>query len=232
MTQMVRIERTETPLSQAAKNSLAKEKQKSSGTYNTEEVNAALQDIFYNKCYLCEDQGLTSCQIEHLKPHKGDPELKFSWDNLFLVCTHCNNIKGDKYWPIWDCTQEDVDEHIAFRKEGYFGKPESLKFSPLDELPETQNTCALLNDVYYGTTPQKIIEANFIRKKLREEVGKFKNLVRDYMQAQGNQKKELYHTIKHELLSSSPFAAFKRWLIRDHADMYSDFMDCWKSNPQ
>ena len=58
---------------------------------------------------LCEDQGLTSCQIEHLKPHKSDPELKFSWDNLFLVCTHCNNIKGDKYWPIWDCTQEDVD---------------------------------------------------------------------------------------------------------------------------
>lgn len=229
MKQMVRFERTENELSKAAIASLANEKQKVSGTYNTEEVNTALQDMFYGKCYLCEDKGLTACQIEHLQPHKGNQELKFSWDNLFLSCTHCNNLKGDKYWPILDCTKEDIDEHIAFRKEGYFGIPEKLIFDPLDELAETQNTCNLLNEVYYGFTPQKKFEANFIRKKLREELSKFKNMVRDYKQTQGNQKEELSCAIKHELLNSSPFAAFKRWLIRDNKDMLGEFMDCWKN---
>ena len=226
--QVVRYERTANELSQEAIASLAREKSKANGTCNTEEVNAALQDIFYGKCYLCESNNLQSCQIEHLQPHHEDPDLKFSWENLFLSCTHCNNLKGDRYWPILDCTKEDVDEHIAFRKEGYFGIPEKLKFEPCDSLDETQNTCALLNDIYYGTTTQKQIEANFIRKKLREELSGFKNLVRDYTQAHGKQKEELFHTIKHELMNSSPFAAFKRWLIRDHADMYGDFLDCWK----
>ena len=47
-------------------------------------------------------------------------ELKFGWDNLFLACAHCNNIKSDNYEHILDCTKVDVDELIAFRKKGTF----------------------------------------------------------------------------------------------------------------
>ncbi|MBO6179525.1 MAG: HNH endonuclease [Selenomonadaceae bacterium] len=224
---MVKIERLESELSEKAVASLEREKAKASGSYNTPEVNEALQDMFYGKCYICENKKVTSWQIEHLVPHRGNKDLKFSWDNLFLSCAHCNNIKNDRFEPIWDCTKEDVDEHIAFRKEGYFGKDEKYLFSPLDDAIETQNTCKLLNEAYYGSTTQKQVEAKFIRKELRDELGRFKNYVRDYMYETGRTKDELLCTIRSELSASSPFAAFKRWLIRDN-DKYAELLNCWK----
>lgn len=227
---MVKIDRRDTKSAKAAIASLAREREKSSGTYNTDEVNDALQEIFHGKCYICENKDVSSWQIEHLIPHKEDPALKFDWDNLFLSCAHCNNTKLGKYDPILDCTQIEPDEYIAFRKVGYFGTDETLEFEALNQLPETQNTCALLEDVYYGHTPQKRAEARFIRKKLRDELTKFKNYVRDYADAAGSQKDELFCTIQKELKGNSPFAAFKRWLIRDHQDKYGDLMNCWKEN--
>lgn len=50
---MVKIERKDTPKAQAAIASLKSEKVKPSGTYNTPEVNDALQEMFAHKCYLC-----------------------------------------------------------------------------------------------------------------------------------------------------------------------------------
>ena len=74
---MVKIERKGTPKAQAAIASLKSEKVKPSGTYNTPEVNDALQEMFAHKCYLCEQKGLKSIQIEHLVPHHDDIDLKF-----------------------------------------------------------------------------------------------------------------------------------------------------------
>ena len=78
--------------------------------------------MFHGKCYICENkEGISSFQIEHLKPHRENADLKYDWNNLFWSCAHCNNIKNAKYDPILDCTQVEVDRKIAFRKEGYFG---------------------------------------------------------------------------------------------------------------
>ena len=82
---MVKIERKDTPKAQAAIASLKSEKVKPSGTYNTPEVNDALQEMFAHKCYLCEQKGLKSIQIEHLVPHHDDIDLKFDWNNIFLA---------------------------------------------------------------------------------------------------------------------------------------------------
>ena len=51
---MVRIERKESDASKLAIRSLEKEKSKPNGKYNTDEVIAALQETFHEKCYLCE----------------------------------------------------------------------------------------------------------------------------------------------------------------------------------
>ena len=89
--------------------------------------------------------------------------------NLFWSCAHCNNIKSDKYEPILDCTKEPVEKMIAFRKRGYFGTDEKLEFTSVEEEREdVKNTIALLEAAYYGTTPQKKIEAQIIRKTLRQ----------------------------------------------------------------
>ena len=176
---MIKIERKETEKTEQAIADLQKANDNES-TYNIESVNRALREVFHGKCYICENKAATSYQIEHLVPHRGDKTLKYDWKNLFWSCAHCNNIKSDKYESIIDCTKEPVEKMIAFRKKGYFGTDEKLEFIPIDkEREDVKNTIALLEAVYYGTTPQKKIEAQIIRKTLRQNLSNFKEYVRE-----------------------------------------------------
>lgn len=227
---MVKIERKNTEKTALAIESLTQEKSKSSGKCNTGEVIFALMETFHNKCYICEDDKCSEIQVEHLIPHRDDRNLKFDWNNLFLACGHCNHIKGDKYTPILDCTKIEVDEIISFRKTGYFGIKESLVFEKVDTSDDDekiQMTCDLLDRVYYGKTPQEQATAKILRHKVQSELSKFKNCIRDYLESTGEVKKDLFDMICKQLKSSSPFAAFKRWIVRDNSNC-TDFLDCWK----
>src|ERR1700709_1938149 len=97
---------------------LATEKAKAYGDYKCGEVLERLRDDFKNKCYICEVKEPHSINVEHFKPHRGDKDLKFDWNNLFYCCGHCNNSKCDKaeYDEILDCTNEDdnVDTKIKY----------------------------------------------------------------------------------------------------------------------
>ena len=53
---MVKFERKNTPKAQLAIEILEQEKNKKSGKYNKEEVNQALKELFYDKCYICESK--------------------------------------------------------------------------------------------------------------------------------------------------------------------------------
>ena len=141
---MVKIERTDSPEARAAVESLGKEKVRPSGTYRTEEVNKALGLMFAHKCYLCEQKGLSDLQIEHLIPHRQNRDLMFDWNNLFLSCAHCNNIKNDKYTPILDCTRTDVDKKIAFHRYRELFEEDRLDIVALDDSLETKNTADLM----------------------------------------------------------------------------------------
>lgn len=98
---MVKFERPDSSEAHVAIESLKREKRKGSGKYNTNEVNKALGLMFAHKCYLCEKKDLDNLQIEHLVPHRGNRDLMFDWENLFLSCNHCNNIKNDKFTRFW-----------------------------------------------------------------------------------------------------------------------------------
>ena len=231
MVTMVRIERKLTKLVNEAIISLEKQKTLKEGTHNTPEVNAALQEIFHQKCYICENQSPSSYQIDHLQPQSnGTDNLKFNWNNLFLSCAHCNNIKSNKYYPILDCTQVDVDDIIKFKIKGNFIFSEELDITAIDDSNATKNTCKLLKDVYYGTTPQKVVESNMLRRKLFTELEQFCIYIRKYFQASGDYKKDLYLRIKLELKNTSEFTAFKRWIIRDNSKKFEEFIDCWKTS--
>lgn len=221
---MIRFQRKETEKSKAAVQSLAREKQKKKGTYNTPEVNAALQELFLGKCYLCESKDVTAYEIEHLVSAGKEQDLRYEWHNLFLACAHCNSTKRKRHEPILDCTQEDVDQLIRFFKEGYWGTAEVFRFEALDNSTETLHTVALLEEIYYGRTPQKKLESAELRKKLRKELLQFKTYVRDYQEAEGEDKQDLYLLIQRELSVGSAFTAFKRWLIRDHAQVFEDLL--------
>ncbi|MCC8101358.1 MAG: HNH endonuclease [Clostridiales bacterium] len=221
---MIRIERRQTEKSKKAVESLNKARLNNT-SYNTPEVNVALREMFYGKCYICENKEVISYQIEHFILHRGDADLKYDWNNLFLSCAHCNNTKLDQFDPILNCTTEDVEKSIAFRKKGYFGIDEEFTFEELDSRTETKNTAELLRKVYYGSTPQKKMEASILRRILRKELSKFKEYVREYQEAEDEDKKDLKCLVEMELEDSSPFAAFKRWLIRDNKDTYPEFLE-------
>ena len=220
---MIKIERKETEKTEQAIADLQKANDNES-TYNIESVNRALREVFHGKCYICENKAATSYQIEHLVPHRGDKTLKYDWKNLFWSCAHCNNIKSDKYESIIDCTKEPVEKMIAFRKKGYFGTDEKLEFSAVkDDNEAIRNTILLLNDAYYGTTPQKKMEARIIRKTMRKDLSKFKEYVREYQEAENQEEKEdIAMLLKRELKDSSAFTAFKRWLIWDNEEKYGE----------
>lgn len=211
---------------EAAKDILKREKVKSSGNYNQPEVIDALKLIFNNKCYICENKKITSYNIEHLRPHKDQNiDLKFDWNNLFLTCGHCNNIKSSRYENILDCTEVDVDELIAFRKEGNFAWDEHIEIKSIVNSTEVDETVDLLKKVYNGTTAMKKMEAINIKKELRNEIIKFMNAVNEYWNAEGEDKEDAKYLIIRELKHSSPFAAFKRWIIRDNREILSEFLE-------
>lgn len=196
---MIKFTRSDTEKARKAVSILQAAREGDSG-YNKREVNEALIEMFRGKCYICENKdGISSYQIEHLIPHRGNLELKYDWNNLFWSCAHCNNIKNARYEPILDCSQVEVDKKIAFRKEGFFGIQEKFVFTPLENNEETRNTVALLHDAYYGTTPQKKIEATNIRKALRTELSNFKNLIREYEEAEEYDKEDLKCAILREV---------------------------------
>ena len=221
---MIRYHRNDTDKARKAVAALKKAKASNSGC-NTPEVNAALAEMFHGKCYICENkEGISSFQIEHSNPHRGDTELMYDWNNLFWSCAHCNNIKNAKYEPILDCSQVDVDRKIAFRKEGYFGRNEKYRFIALEESDEIKNTVALLQEAYYGSTPQKILEATNIRRSLRRNLSDFKNLVREYEEAEDYDKEDIRCAIRREVGQGAAFAAFKRWLLWDNQEKYQELL--------
>lgn len=66
------------------------------------------------------------------------------------------------------------------------------------------------------------MEAKVLRKILRKELSRFKEYVREFQEAEDEEKEDLRYLLKQELRDASPFAAFKRWLIRDHKDTYPE----------
>lgn len=221
---MIKIERKTTEKSEKAVESLKNAEEKGS-TYNTKEVMSALFETFHGKCYICEANERSSYQIDHLVPHRGDKKLKYDWNNLYLSCAHCNNIKSDKYDPIIDCTEEEVDELIAFRKVGWFGTDEKLEFTALEDNEKVKNTVRLLYAIHYGTTPQKEFEAKALRRRIRTELSQFKEYVREYDESDEEEEKEdLRCLLKKELSERSEFTAFKRWLIRDNGKYYPELL--------
>lgn len=219
---MINVERKTPP--QEVLDILEKEKNKESGTYNKKEVFNILVEEFYNKCYICENKEPSSLNIEHFKPHRGNEELKFKWNNLFLACAHCNNIKSDKYDNILDCTnpEHDVEKWIKYYADTF--PRTKVEITSLKDEEIVNNTVELLNKVYNGTTYQKEVEGENIVKKLKKELIKFQTNLWEYDEAVDKEEKDYYiRKIKKQLHFSSSFTSFKRWIIRDTKVLYDEF---------
>ncbi len=87
------------------------------------------------------------------------------------------------------------------------------------------DTVALLQAIYNGTTTLKQIESANLRNKLLKEIRRFGDLLFEYYDDlySDEEKQIIKEKIIRELRSASCFTAFKRWIIRDHADYLAEF---------
>lgn len=217
---MVYFEKT-----QPAPNCLDTEKGKASGDYKCGDVLETIKSDFKNKCYICEFKEPVTINVEHFRPHRGDKDLKFGWNNLFWSCGHCNNIKSDKFIDLIDCT--DIAENIENRVKVYI-KPfpkEKVIIEALDTNPSTITTVNLLNDVYNGTTKLKTIESSNLRNSILSEIKEFQKYLFLYFEDgfTDDDKVLFLANIKKHLSKSSNFTAFKRTIVRENEVMKDEF---------
>jgi len=191
--------------------------------YRKDPVFKKIKEDCYEKCYLCEFHS-TSYRVEHIVPRDKKPELAHEWDNLLLACPHCNEIKGDKYDNILDCTKVDPEDVINFK---YIPYPMSKPEFTLKEVDESlalqgKQTVELLNEIFLlPYTDQKFYEAEALCDKLYEAIEKFKERVQNYREAREEDKKECYTYVSMSIRRSYPFAAFTRAVARErYFDMF------------
>ncbi len=184
--------------------------------YREGPVYAQIKEDFHGKCYLCEDDEATSINIEHFEPHKGNLEKKYDWENLFYSCGHCNNLKGDRFWPLLNCTNpnDQVWECIELRFIPFPKADVEIIAHPSDGKEEKcKNTVDLLRKTIggKGTTRMKRDEANALRRKILRVYKDMAERIADSDEA----------GIKKSVADSAPFAGLQRWTLKnEHPDLF------------
>ncbi|HAU5680063.1 TPA: hypothetical protein JD322_004343 [Citrobacter freundii] len=140
--------------------------------YKGEDVLNALKVCFHKKCYLCETKEPHDINIEHFRPHEGDLHLKFDWNNLYLVCSRCNNIKLADRATLLDCCDatQDVSKKIKILPPcSPYAKKMIIEPNTQDDV--VLNTASLLDKIYNSEhTINKEVTGSFLRKKVFDEM--------------------------------------------------------------
>jgi hypothetical protein len=191
--------------------------------YQTDPVFSLLKNDCHNKCYICEEKEPTGLQVEHRVPHRGNPALKFDWNNLLLSCYHCNHVKGSNYPDTLDCTKVDPEEYINL-----WIAPELKTRVIVEKIADTDGldtTINLLDHIYNGNHAViTAAECENLRNKVMEEVLHFQQLLTEYEEEPDKELRQAFHDkIAKKALRESRFAAFKRTIIRKTPFLLKEF---------
>ncbi len=209
---MVKIERT-----QPAPASLAIEERKVSGKYNCQDVVDRLKEDFHNKCYICEIKNFPDIQVEHRLPHKGGKirERMYDWNNLFLTCPHCNDVKNvEKYDEgIIDCCVTDPEKVMKFVIDG-----DIVRAVAMNDDSTVKLTAQLINEVFNKTNTGIRTHACKARVDgIKKEMNMLSKELYKY-----ETDSDSYDVFRLEALldKASQYAAFKRCFVRDRLNDY------------
>lgn len=87
----------------------------------------AMRPWHYHKCAFCEGKP-EHLEIEHFAAKTRYPELAFAWSNLFLVCSVCNQAKGNQ--EQMGCIKPDEENPSDYLRVD----PEQLQIVPQTNL--------------------------------------------------------------------------------------------------
>ncbi|MDV5252876.1 HNH endonuclease [Enterobacter hormaechei] len=198
--------------------------------YDSADVHDALQICFFGKCYICETKEPLDINIEHFKPKSDNNERTFDWDNLYLSCSRCNNIKLTKYDNLLDCCQETVWDRIKLLP-GFSFRSKRVTVEALFDDVKTKTTAELLNKVYNSDhTISKKLTSAALRSQVTKATQKLiKNINEYYEEDTPPQHKELLiEKMKMLIRREAAFSAFCRWIIMDDNELsiiLEPFMD-------
>lgn len=186
--------------------------------YNDASVVKALEEIFYGKCYLCEQDELSDAEIEHFIPHGSVDELKYKWENLFLSCSRCNNIKSDSHLNLLDCSDESVSvfEEIIHLAGNCSSGVIDIRVAKENPGEKALNTAALLNECFNSSnTGLRKISKESLMEKLQGEFFYYMSYRMQLVDKRSSS--EVIQNAKNKLKPmcrvSYPFSAFWRWHI-------------------
>ena len=189
--------------------------------YRSDEVLKILTEDCHGKCYICEIKP-TTINVEHIRPHSKNPDLKFSWYNLFIACGHCNGIKSDKFEELIDPTKCDPEDYIALSVETTDDLIERVKIKPLASDDSTMQTAELLRLVYNdGSTATRRLECSALRNDhLLFHIRVFWQYINNYREEPDSGYDII---VVKEIDRSSAFAAFKREIVRSDPELSAKF---------
>ncbi|KPA54166.1 hypothetical protein VT25_03780 [Photobacterium leiognathi subsp. mandapamensis] len=184
--------------------------------YNSPEVVERLENIFYGKCYLCEQADLQAPEIEHFEPHEGDATLKYDWNNLYYSCARCNSIKSNIHRNLVDCCSTDIDVVRAIKCLMPRTPDDDVHVSAeLDEV-RVHNTVALLDKCFNeeGTALRGITRSSLI-EKLYEYFTNFLMYRQTIMNRHSTPvaKRDAIEALEAMLQDQYEFSAFWRWHV-------------------
>jgi len=189
--------------------SLAKQKR-----YDGKDVYDSLKDIFYDKCYICETKSPQDVNVEHFDAHLNDDGKKFDWKNLYLVCSRCNNIKGDRYNDLLDCCDGNEDVYKSLKLlPPYTPYAGSIVVEARVDNAKTESTVDLLKKVYNGKgTVNKAVSAEFLRVKIFESLNRLQEHVKRWYSIESlpYEKDDALERIRLLIRSDAPYSAFMR----------------------
>jgi uncharacterized protein (TIGR02646 family) len=194
--------------------------------YRTGPLYELLKNDFNEKCYICEDKAAKhGIEIDHLKAHHGDNLRKYDWNNLFFSCHHCNRLKNDDFDTIIDCTRDDPEDYfnLAINTDTFI-KTE-VTITKIKDSPHIDETIRLLDRVYNGEAkPIMRDECIELRKDIRENMRKFSDLLTCYAHETDDGIKSAFAAlILVDIDRKSPFAAFKRSIVRNDSALLLEF---------
>lgn len=189
--------------------------------YDGADVHEALQLCFFGKCYICENKNPMDINIEHFIPKENDKDKEFEWDNLYLSCSRCNNIKITKYDNLLDCCKENVWNRIKLLP-GFSYKPKSVTIEAQFDDDKTLQTAELLKKVYNSDhTMSKRLTSASLRSHIAKTTQKLIASMNEYHEddTPDQQKSILIEKMKIMIRKSSAYSAFCRWIIIDDSEL-------------
>ncbi|MGZ4956082.1 MAG: hypothetical protein ACXV8Q_13325 [Methylobacter sp.] len=187
--------------------------------YDDKDVYDSLEEIFFSKCYLCETKEPHDINVEHFNAHMGNLNKKFDWNNLYFVCSRCNNIKLAKYNNLIDCCDLNQDVFRAIKHlPPATPYAKNVCVTAMNHDAKTTETQELLDAIFNSEhTVNKKVSGLFLRKKVFEHYNRLLVQINAYYLPEASEadKGQALERMKVLINRSSPYSAFIRWCILD-----------------